>query len=404
MGKDRVTEIRVEGLRALGRISLRLSGLTVLIGENGTGKSSVIEACEILRRATAPRFLDELGTIHGFPSSMLRVGATRLVLGVRVQNDSDDPLDYEFGIAFDGRHVVIGHEFLLYGPQAGHPYPLTVIERSRSAARLFDQGQQKLVDFQPSNDRLMLSSFGTRSPNRQIERMMDVLEQFQVHLPFDVQALWASRALGRPTPLRVSTTHIPADRLSRLGLNLANTFSALKNDFGEAHWQETMQCVRLGLGADVESVNTRADPGGGSIGLWLKYKAFDEQFPAAVLSDGTLAYLAFVALYRLSAKDTLLAFDTPEAHLHPRLLLRVLDFMEAMAQERTVLLATQSDALLDGLSEPASSVVLCELDEGRATRLVRPDPRALDLWQERYRGLGDVRAAGHESSVMTDPG
>jgi predicted ATPase len=128
----------------------------------------------------------------------------------------------------------------------------------------------------------------------------------------------------------------------------------------------------------------------------------DRQVPAAQLSDGMLAYLAFVALFRLQAeRPSLVALDEPDLHLHPRLLMRVLDMFESMAQDNPVLVATHSDRLLDGLSDPAKSVVLCELDENQATRLVRPDPKALRDWLERYRGLGEIRGAGHEASIFT---
>ena len=43
MSGARITEIHVEGLRTLKDVRLGLDGLTVLIGENGTGKSSLIE-------------------------------------------------------------------------------------------------------------------------------------------------------------------------------------------------------------------------------------------------------------------------------------------------------------------------------------------------------------------------
>jgi predicted ATPase len=80
-----ITELRIEGLRTLERARLGLNGLTVLIGENSSGKSSIIEACEILRRATSERFLDEFYTIHGGLGSLLRQGAPLLRLGVTVQ-------------------------------------------------------------------------------------------------------------------------------------------------------------------------------------------------------------------------------------------------------------------------------------------------------------------------------
>jgi predicted ATPase len=199
----------------------------------------------------------------------------------------------------------------------------------------------------------------------------------------------------------------PAESVEKLGSNLANAFHALKNNFSQAHWRQTLDYVRLGLGEHIEDVATRADPGGGSVGLSLKVKNQDRQIPAAQLSDGMLSYLAFVALFRLQAiRPSLVALDEPDLHLHPRLLMRVLDMFESMAQDTPVLVATHSDRLLDGLSDPAKSVVLCELDENQATRLMRPNPKALRDWLERYRGLGEIRSAGHEASIFTrrDPG
>jgi predicted ATPase len=201
-------------------------------------------------------------------------------------------------------------------------------------------------------------------------------------------------------PIRGTSVIEPADSLTRFGNNLANAFHELKNNFSEAHWKETMDFVRLGLGFDIESINTRADAGGGSISLRLKYAGLDDQVPAFSLSDGTLSYLCFVALTRLNTKKSLIAFDEPETHLHPELLMRVLDFFETMAEKQPIVLATHSDRLLDGLTDPARSVVVCELDERRATQLRRLDKTALADWLADYRGVGDIRTAGHLASLL----
>jgi predicted ATPase len=228
------------------------------------------------------------------------------------------------------------------------------------------------------------------------------LKRALIHLPFEVTPAWAARALDRKSALRTSALLTPADHHEKLGLNLASAYHALKNGFGRAHWDKTVEYIRLGLGERIEDVVTWADPGGGNIGLSVKLVGLDRPIPLAHLSDGMLSYLAFVALFRLHAtKPSLLAFDEPDLHLHPRLLMRVLDMFESMAREWPVLLATHSDRLLDGLTDPARSVVLCELNERGATRLIRPDPEALAKWLERYRGLGDIRGAGHAASVLT---
>jgi hypothetical protein len=74
--------------------------------------------------------------------------------------------------------------------------------------------------------------------------------------------------------------------------------------------------------------------------------------------------------------------------------------LETFSRSTTVLVATHSDAMLDALTDPAMSSVLCELDEHHATRLVRPDSASLSSWLEDYRGLGELRAAGYEHVVF----
>jgi len=91
--------------------------------------------------------------------------------------------------------------------------------------------------------------------------------------------------------------------------------------------------------------------------------------------------------------------DEPELHLHPALLARVVGLLEEAAEHAPVVLATHSDRLLDALTDPVASVVLCELDEQRAVRLRRPNAERLADWLEEYRGFGSIRAEGYEAHV-----
>lgn len=393
----------MQGLRTLADVTLRLGGLTVLIGDNGSGKSSLLEACEILRRAAGESFTDEFQQIHGGAAGLFRFGATQLKLSVRV-DVGGWLLEYSFAIRdggfIDSEWLGIIYETEDQDPDWREP-PKDLLKRNgESFGFAIEDADGLLPNKRIDSRHLALTSFGKFAPHWMMQAVIDALRGIDVQLPFDTTARWAQRTRGIQSSLRGSTTIEPAETLSRFGQNLASAFNSLKNDFSEAHWRETMDYVRLGLGQDVEAINTRADPGGGVIALRLKYAGLDAQVPAFTLSDGMLAYLCFVALHRLNTKKSLIAFDEPETHLHPELLMRVLGFFEVMAEERPVLLTTHSDRLLDGLSDPAGSVVLCELDEQRATRLVRPDAGALADWLQDYRGLGDVRSAGHAASIL----
>jgi predicted ATPase len=434
-----ITELRIEGLRTIKKLRLKLDGLTVLIGDNGAGKSSIIEACEILRRATSERFIDEFYRIHGGLPALLRQGASQLELGVTIQlkreeypqfKDSDfyelfKFVEYNLTIKPSGTFATIGESIRVqfqpsylarYGnlnakDKIKFPTPkqwVPVLEQANGGVDYLAVLGGGVWDVVESKENVPIISnipldVSTGTPGHSAaQAVLLYLQNIQVHLPFEVTSAWASRALDRKSALRTSEPLAPAQRLEKLGLNLANAFHALKNNFGQEHWQRTLDYIRLGLGEHIEDISTVADPGGGSIGLWVKFKNMDRQIPASQLSDGMLTYLAFVALFRLQATPpSLMALDEPDLHLHPKLLMRVLDMFESMARGFPVLVATHSDRLLDGLSDPARSVVLCELDEHQATRLLRPNPRVLAQWLERYRGIGDIRGAGHEASVLT---
>ena len=125
--------------------------------------------------------------------------------------------------------------------------------------------------------------------------------------------------------------------------------------------------------------------------------------PAEYLSEGQLAYLAMIALCELSDRSSLLSFDEPELHLHPALLARVVMMLEELAQDLPVILATHSDRLLDGLSDPGTSVVLCDLDERGVTRLRRPNPESLASWLTDYQGVGRIRTEGYTALLFEAP-
>ena len=91
---------------------------------------------------------------------------------------------------------------------------------------------------------------------------------------------------------------------------------------------------------------------------------------------------------------SLLAVDEPELHFSPSLVARTVTLFEHAASEHPIVLATQSDALLDSLSDPAASALIAELGDDYETRLLRLDAARLARWVEGYRGIGDLRALG----------
>jgi predicted ATPase len=242
-----------------------LDGLTALVGENAGGKSTILEALEILRRTTEPGFVDALYNIHGGALGLFRDGTNELVLGARI---SDSPpacsVQYELVLAKRGHAVAIRSETIERVDETA----------SRSIRSMERKGQDVQYDGNAGTSvRATDSVLAIPLGQAEARRLASCLGGIAVHMEFDVLTPWACHVAGRESALRGSTLLKPADRLELSGRNLASVYFKLRNEFDDAHWAQTMDYVRLGLGDQIASVNTRVDPAGGNVALELKLHA-----------------------------------------------------------------------------------------------------------------------------------
>lgn len=397
----KLTQIRISGLRIVEDVTLDLQGLTVLVGDNGTGKSSIIEALELLRQSfTEASFTQDVIDIkHGGLRSLLRRGSDVLRLGCRFRT-GEDHVDYDVEIARQGDRAVVAKRVERRYTDGNFTTPVSVaaepiletIEPPASAG--ISVGQAALM-------KLLGLSLERATPPRISNLTRAAIRDIDVHAPFETRPVWQQRELDVRSGPRVPHSAERASKLSRYGVNLVNAFLELRNRGGNT-WDRVIERCRLGIRDDLRNFSTEPARRG-ELELMVHFGHEAEPLPAEYLSEGQLAYLCMVALCELSSASSLLAFDEPEVHLHPGLIARVMLMLEELAQEVPVLLSTHSDRLLDCLSAPEKSVVLCELDDHGATRLRRPDPEELSRWLKDYRGYGSIRAGGYEPYLFSDP-
>ncbi|KAB2930078.1 MAG: AAA family ATPase [Leptonema illini] len=410
MSNDRITQIHIAGLRSLADVTLDLSGLQVLIGDNGTGKSSILEALQILSQCMTPGAFvnDVIVRAHGGLESLLRKGSKNLHIAVKIEGDGPS-LEYGFILEFIGNSPAVTEE---YANRFGDSGLFPVLTRNASKTLFFrsllreaihkaiDQGEEVPPNFPLGNQSLLLPSVAPMG-DPSLKRIAEALTNIKVHVPFETRALWQQKELNITAGPRWPDTIDQSDSLSRYALNLANVYHHLRNQGGEV-WQRVITTARFGLGSDLRDIQLTA-AGRGKIELQALYGgALNSSLPAEAFSDGQIAFLAFIALTELANGNSLITFDEPELHLHPALLARVVWMLEEVGSKTPVIISTHSDRLLDALTDPARSVVLCELDDQWATHLRRLDKEKLHQWFEDYRGFGSLRAEGYERHVLRD--
>lgn len=395
---DRITEVRIKGFKAISDISLKLDGLTVLIGDNGSGKSTILEALEIIGRAPQTNFVSEvISRLHGGLDSLLRSGESEFQISVTIEAANEPKIEYTLGVGREGNYPIITTESLTVTEKSQLLLSATHIARNRQKCMVFlnDATPPPLIDHPPGETVLAWAGVGS---GKVIQRTLNCLRSIRVHLPFDTRASWLGSEQNSPSPLRTPIAVERAESLDRTGANLPNCYQALKNR-SKPEFDEILDRLRLGLGSDLEDVQLHP-ASRGQIELHLKFRSITQTIAASNLSDGQLNFLAFVAISELGKGKGLLCFDEPESHLHPALLVRQVWELEKMGRLAPVLVCTHSDRFLDALGNPAASVVLCELDENRAVTLSRPDPQVLESWMETYKGVGQIRSEGYESHLF----
>jgi predicted ATPase len=384
---SRLLEIRVRGLRTLADVSLPLGGLTVMVGDNGTGKSTLLEALRIVSLIPSGKFFEELHRSHAIGSAVRR-DCPGVSIDVRFEIDGADCV-YSLTLSPDARAVAAES-----------------LSREVDGKKAIDRVGEKMItpiahDIPAA---MLVVDYVTKDPNNSpnFARLSALLAGIDSHLPFDVTAMWGKRTRGsaEKSQMREPRLAEPGERLAIFGDNLVNVYQTLRNDKSRSHWQDTLDLIRLGLGPDIEDISVSA-VGGGYTTLAVEFRSIGK-IPALQLADGILTYLAFVALVRLDEGRTLLAFDEPETHLHPALLARVVTLFEDASSRYPVILSTHSDRLLDALPDPVASVVVSELDAQHRTKLRRLDPEQFEKWRDHYLGVGDIRAESQLESILAE--
>ncbi len=409
MNLDRLKCVRIEGLRSVEDLVLTIDHLQVLIGENGAGKSSIIEAFEMLSLlASDQRFVVEFSARHGAIRDLLMRGAAEIRLSLRIESD--------LALTTDGSNWPLEYKVVLR-PTANSPYPSIAEERLMSGDRevVFSrQGAKAQIlteetsiatavgrrskEVSAPSEASMLKFWGSDAPV-EVERLRRMLEGFRIHVPFETRPTW-SRPLNRDAApsLRDLSQMEESDRLSRGGLNLTAIFQQLNAEGARRH-QEILEDIQLGLGTDVLDF---AIPLKGRFSELSLMFAGVGRVPSSQLSEGQLSFLGLVALRHFNdTKATLVLFDEPELHLNPALVVRAAGLFLELSKRVPVLLATHSEALFDSL-DPVEHVRVLELAQ-RKTVLRTLSKEKLAKWRTLYSSVGDARRDGRLEVLLAEP-
>ena len=129
---------------------------------------------------------------------------------------------------------------------------------------------------------------------------------------------------------------------------------------------------------------------GGTVQILVQEGRFS--VPAFRLSDGTLRYLALLAVLFDPTPPPLVCIEEPELGLHPDVINRVAEALRFAAERTQLIVTTHSASLVDAFTDTPDVVLVCEKEDNSSV-VRRLDDESLKPWLERYR-LGALWTSG----------
>jgi len=373
---------------------VELSSLNLLIGANGSGKSNLIEAIQVLR--SSPRSIETVFQQGGGFSEWLWKGAA-MRKNVRADLSIECALNCwtvrSLFAPVDDPDPILRHSIML-GEVSNFPYvinetiseitapsnePMEFISRSGFGSckvlAVADNGERSMVELEDDNTRLsVLAELKDAKRYPEITAIAKKYQQIRIYREWT----FGRNAVFRKPQRADMRKDVLEENFSNLGLVL----NRLKTKFPAA--KKAILDGLKDLYDGISDFDVLIE--GGSVQVF--FTEGDFVIPATRLSDGTLRYLCLLAILCDPDPPPLICIEEPELGLHPDVLPNLAELLIAASERTQLIVTTYSDILVDAMTERPESVVICEKHNG-CTEMKRLSKADLAVWLDTYR-LGQL--------------
>ena len=363
-----ISKLSVQGFRRLHNIHMEMRPLMVIIGANGAGKTSLLDAIALLAATADGQLNKTLGNMGGMADTCTRDRTKKIVFGASKKDSSHEPLDYQLDLEARGQAYAIVHESLTKR-RSGFAQPFKHLEAISGDVCYYDMEERALRptwDHSPKESSLS-----------QVPKMFKKPEAFRKTLSAVTQ--YHTLDVGSRAPVKLPQHMKPADLPGANGEDLVSLLFTLRESDPDRY-----EIVHSALKTAFPGFESLSFPPAatGMLSLTWKEKSFRDPLYMHQLSEGTLRFLWLTALLQSPGLATLTMIDEPEVSLHPERLSLLADMMRETSMKTQMITATHSDRLVRFL-EPKEVMVLDVGEEGHTTA-TWGDDLDLDAWLEEY--------------------
>jgi len=344
MAEARLDEIRIVGYRCFGDFRARPGPFEVIVGANGSGKTSLFEFLRFLRDSLEGPIPAEIVPGSVGRDIFHRPGPDQLVWDLTLSSRESDRVQYRGGVDGPLGRVVISQELLLAGPDRR-----VVFSRSADSPHT-----QRVAGNYPN--RLLLQWYGDEPAARSVSDFLGGM-QFYGSYAFSAQ-------VRRPAVIEQSP------KLKEDCSNLSAVLFYLQSERREA-FNAIQQLLGLMI-PGFRRLNVLARGGPGEVLAFIDVAGI--ALTLADISDGQLRLLFWATMCHLPEPGTLICIDEPDQGLHPRVLPVVAEMFKAASEHAQIFLATHNSFFLRQFE--VADIAVMRLEKGEPA-FIKPSDSAV---------------------------
>lgn len=378
--------LQVQNFKSILSDTIELGQLNVFIGENGSGKSNLLEALAVMSAAKQER-LD----IEGLSAKGVRVAKPELTFssfqGTKLKQQ------IEIKVVFQPQEQLVPIESILETDQSDDAF---VKWKDIHEQKKEEQEQQEILnhalDANTTEDKITLIKALSEQKRQEKLACYQPIKNYLIY-NLDTKALLGLYFESKKAPLGIN-----GESLDILLANFSELeFAQLKEYSYFVNWldkivvdtQDLMKFSYLKLGKSTSKLYFQDK-------FMMKKKNI---FSAENANEGILHILFYLALFISRKTPILFAIDNIESHLNPHLCTELARVITQLAKKtnKQALITTHNPAILDGLNLNDDDIRLFEIyrnDKGHTkTRRIQLNPetkpikaKLSELWMRGYLG------------------
>ena len=366
----KVKRIGIQGFKRLLDISLDMRPMMVMIGANGSGKTSFMDALSLVAASAEGGLNRRLNDMGGAAEILTRERSENMSFSADMEVPGHNPLEYRMSVAVQGQTYSVSQESLTQVRTGGFAQPFKHIESVYKDIRYFDTDENHLI--RPNWEFNYFESSLSQVPKlfREAEDLRRTLSAVTQYHVLDV---------GPRAPVKLPQQLRPVQLPGENGENLVPFLFNLR-ETDRDKYEAIEDALRVAF-PGFDSLNFPI-AAAGMISMTWKDKAFRSPIYIHQLSEGTLRFLWLASLLQSPGLTTITMIDEPEVSLHPELLSLLAELLREASRRTQIIVATHSDRLIRFLE--AGEVVVMDVGEDGGASMTWADTLDLDEWLADY--------------------